>query len=384
MAGTPLRFLAPFARPAVRISREIPFLIRALQPGRGRRVVFLPAYARQGAALLRIYNLAGVLRQRGWDVHVLPCRLTLAQRRRCLGVLKPDVLVMQGTRHALNRPALFPDQTILLDMDDSDFHLPHLAASVRAAMPHVAGVIAGSRYIANWCLNAGARRAHIIWTGAPVSNDPRPPQADRPPVVAWAQSRPMDYRHEAALVRSVMHRIAARTPGTTLRLYDRCAGDDPAFAQSFETAGLKVEWQERAAYRDYLSSFDDVAVGLAPLMPDDPFCRGKSFGKVLAYLDRGVPAIVSDQGEPGAFFTQETACLCQSEEDWCAGVSGLLADAGRRQQLADAGFEIFERQLSTQAAASRVAEVLGETIRTTAPLRNTYPDAPKAFSPGRA
>lgn len=350
-----LRFLA---RPIVRGARELPVGIRSLRSGQGPTVAFLPTQGHEGASLLRIHNIAASLRARGWDVHVLHWKFTLAQRRRWLAVLAPDVVVMQGTRHPLNRPALYGDHRIVLDLDDADFHLAHLAGAVRDAMHRVAGVLAGSQYISDWCRGAGAREAHVVWTGAPVSRRPRPLQAERPPVVAWAQTRPMTYRHEADLVRAVMRRVAARHPGTTLRLYDRRSGDDPSFGRSFEAPGLTVEWHARSGYDTFLDSFDDVALGLAPLIPKDPFCRAKSFGKVLAYLDRKVAVVASDEGEPRRFFTAETGALCRTEDNWVAAVSLLLSNASTRQAMADAGFAAFQARLSTTAAADRLMQVL--------------------------
>ena len=116
---------------------------------------------------------------------VVPPTLTLAQRRWLIAAARSDVVVMQGARHALNRPALYPGEQIVLDMDDAGFHLPHLEAPVREAMPQVAAVIAGSAYVADWSRKAGAGRVDVVITGAPVSARPRPPQACRPPVVVW-------------------------------------------------------------------------------------------------------------------------------------------------------------------------------------------------------
>ena len=110
-------------RPTLHLGREAAFWARAgLQlpvQGGGPLVVFLPAYGRTGAALLRIYNIALGLRQQGWSTYVLAPKLTLAQRRRCLRILKPDVVVMQGARHALNRPEFYSGQRIVYDIDDA-------------------------------------------------------------------------------------------------------------------------------------------------------------------------------------------------------------------------------------------------------------------------
>ncbi len=356
------RVLRGLARPAVRLAREIPPQAGGLWPGPGPRLVCLPCEGRHGAALLRIYNMARGLRARGWRVLILSPRLTLAQRYRCIARLGPDLLLMQGARHALNRPDLYPAWPVAFDMDDADFHLPHLADPVRLAMPKVRLVLAGSRYVADWCRAAGAGEAHVVWTGAPVSAAPRPPQAARPPVVAWAQTRPMTYRREADMVRQVMAALSREIPAVRLRLFDRQPGDDPGFAEWFRAAGIRTEWAGKARYRDYIRLFDDVSLGFAPLSEETPFSRGKSFGKVLAMLDRHVPVIASDLGEHGAFFTGATGIVSNRLDDWMSGAARLLADPAARQTMAEAAAEAFRHRLSDTAAARRTDAILRATL----------------------
>ena len=328
------------------------------QSGQGPLAIFLPAYGPSGAARLRIFNVARDLRAFGWQTLVLPPTLNLGARKHLLARFQPDVVVMQGARHALNRPVFYPGVPIVFDMDDADFHLRHLARPVRDAMEHVAAVAAGSRYIADWCRAAGAGEVEVIWTGSPVTARPRPPQAVRGPVLAWAQTRPQTYVHEAEFVRQVTARLAAEVPGLVLRLYDRQAGDDPSFADSFRTPGLRVEWLRTASYSDYLASFDDVALGLAPLCPEAPFNRGKSFGKVLAYLDREVPVLASVAGEFPAFFTPGLGVMSNAPGTWVSEGARLLGDPAARQAMAHAARAAFERQLSARAAATRMNRLL--------------------------
>jgi hypothetical protein len=265
---------------------------------------------------------------------------------------------MQGARHALNRPAFYPGLPIVYDMDDADFHLLHLEGPVRAAMGDVDVVTAGSRYIADWCRSAGAGEVEVVWTSASASERQRPPQGTRPPVIAWAQTRPQTYQREAALVRVVTARLAAERPGLTLRLYDRQKGDDPGFAESFKADGLSVEWVKSASYRDYLASFDDVALGLAPLCPQAPFSRGKSFGKVLAYLDREVPVLASDMGEHGAFFRPGLGVLSNDPTVWVVQADRLLGDGAARARMALAARAAFEARLTTRATAHQFERIL--------------------------
>ncbi len=350
-------------RPGIRIAREA--VVRSnlvfQQSGQAPLAVFLPAYGRTGAALLRSHNVAMALRSLGWRSLVLPCKLTLAQRHRLIARADPDVLVMQGARHALNRPDLYSGVPIVYDMDDADFHLPHLAGPVREAMPHVAVVTAGSAYIADWCRGQGAR-ARVVWTGMPVSRRARPPHSRRAPVVAWAQTRPMTYRREADLVFDVMSRLVAKGVKARLRLYDRRSGDDAAFLTRFQAAGIETEWRPAMPLPEFLASLDDVALGLAPLCPKSPFSQGKSFGKILAYLDAKVPVIASDAGEHGKVFTPQSAVVSDDPAIWADRAAALLSAPDARQSMADRGFSLFQSRLSLQAAASRVAETLAEVV----------------------
>lgn len=352
-------------RPAVRSVRGLPTRVSVeleRQQGRGPRAMFLPSAGKEQSSLLRIYNISQTLRSFGWRTIVLPRTLTLLQRQRMLARFQPSVVVMQGARHALNRPEFYPDVPIVYDMDDADFHLPHLADAVRQAMPQVAGVIAGSAYVADWCQTHGVTKTEVIWTGTPVSTRRRPAQVDRPPVIAWAQTAPASYTNEADMVLDVMHRLSLRRPEVCLRLYDRRPGDDGTFLDRFKAAGIRTEWRKKALYRDYLSSFDDVALGLAPLCPDAPFSRGKSFGKVLAYVDRHVPVIASDACEHARFFGPETGVISNDPDVWFAALDRLLGDPGARQKLADAAFTQFEQRLSVIEATRRTDAVLRKYI----------------------
>ncbi|MXQ08418.1 glycosyltransferase [Alphaproteobacteria bacterium GH1-50] len=230
-------------------------------------------------------------------------------------------------------------------------------------MPGVATVIAGSRYVADWALANGAEQATVVWTGTRSLPSEPPGQEVRGLTVAWAQTRPMDYSNEAAFVARVMVRVAEAMPGVTLRLYDRREGDAADFAHGFAAPGLRVEWRPSMSYGDYLKSFEDVALGLAPLLPDAPFVRGKSFGKVLGYLERGVPVVCSDAGEHPAFFDPDTALMSNDEDVLVAGMIRLLAEPGARAEMARHARARFLDCLTSHAAAERVAKTLGALVQ---------------------
>lgn len=337
--------------------REAPLWPATFRLRDTRAVAFLPSKPRAQASLLRIYAVADALKARGWATIVLPAGLDLAQRRRLLARFAPDVVVMQGARHTLNRPGLYPGYRIAYDMDDADFHLPHLAEAVRDAMAEVDVVLAGSRYVAEWCEAQGAT-ARVVWTGTPVSPGPRPRQDARPPLVAWAQSEPVNYVLERAFVTDVMRRVARKRPGVRLRLFGRRPGDDDGILAPFHQAGVVTEWLPMMPYDRFLKALDDVAVGLSPICPENAFSRGKSFGKVLAYLDRGVPVVASDAADHPLFFTARTGILSNDPAVWAEAIDRLLGDGDARQSLADAGLGALKNRLSTEAAAREIEAIL--------------------------
>ena len=94
-------------RPGVQYIRGVSACALVMQGAFGKAPlsVFLPAYGRRESALLRIYNIASELRKLGWRSVILPSNLDLNQRLRFIDGLAPNLLVMQGVRHTLNRPA---------------------------------------------------------------------------------------------------------------------------------------------------------------------------------------------------------------------------------------------------------------------------------------
>jgi glycosyltransferase involved in cell wall biosynthesis len=218
-------------------------------------------------------------------------------------------------------------------------------------------VLAGSRYVADWC-SAQRVPARVVWTGTPPSRGQSTAQAQRGPVVAWAQSAPVDYVEERAFVADVMARVSARRPDVRLRLFGRKPEDDMGILAPFETAGVAVEWLPMMPYPRFLRALETAAVGLSPICTGSPFSRGKSFGKVLAYLDRGVPVVASDEADHALFFTRDTGILSNDPTVWADEIVRLLADPGARQAMADAGARALRERLSVEAAARHVDRAL--------------------------
>jgi hypothetical protein len=75
---------------------------------RDKEIVFFPCGNRELASSRhRVYVLGEELKRFGWGVTIAPMQLELAQRRRILKLVKPDILFIQKGRHPLNWPELY-------------------------------------------------------------------------------------------------------------------------------------------------------------------------------------------------------------------------------------------------------------------------------------
>ena len=101
-----------------------------------------------------------------------------------------------------------------------------------------------------------------------------------------------------------------------------------------------------------------MAVGLSPIVPGSVFSRGKSFGKILGYLDAGVPVICSDEADHALFFRDGTGVVSNDPVRWRAEIARLLADPAARQDMAGRARAELCRRLTLAEAARRVGAAL--------------------------
>jgi hypothetical protein len=344
-----------------RAAREAALYPRALTPKTGKRVIFFPSGGREQSSLLRAYNIAAQMDGLGWSTLVVPKHLNLRQRRRIIRLFRPDVCVLQKCRHPLNRAEYFGDVPIALDLDDADFLSDDLAGPMADVARCALGVICGSRYIQSWAEQFNAN-AQIVWTGSEQLNGPWPDHHKRAALVSWAQSDPAAYPVEFDFVVDVLTRVRAQSGPFKLRLYGWKQHADRTRIDRLNAAGIETELLGMLPYHAFLQSLRDVAVGLSPLVTQSPFSRGKSFGKVLGYLDAKVPVVCSDAADHALFFTPETGIVTNDKSQWVEAITALLAAPARRHALSEAAHARFTQHLSVAVAAAKVDKFLSALV----------------------
>lgn len=322
------------------------------------RVLFFPSSGREGASLLRAYYISDALKERGWISACVSPLIKQSARRRIIHCFCPDLLVYQQCRHPLNNGDITYGIPYVLDTDDADFYLtvPGLVERLEQTSQKAEGVIAGSRFIEAWHLQRNPNTT-VIWTGTPISQNSYPKHSDRQatghPILAWAQAKPLHYHRELDFVVRLAKELKKQGLFFKLRLYGVASEEECNILKHRVSDAVDTEFMPPMDYNNFLHSLHDVAVGLSPIATTSPFSKGKSFGKILGYLDAGVPVIASDEADHSLFFNDRNGFVSNNFKSWVEVASKWLKDPEERQRISNSAYIDFQKRLSIKAAADQ-------------------------------
>jgi Glycosyl transferases group 1 len=328
--------------------------------GLKKAVTFLSDSISGWSGELRSIALEPHLARFGWRLISVPPNLSLSQRRRIIGLDKPDLILLQQSRHPLNRPALYRDIPVVFDADDADILDSRCVDSVIECCRGSVSIIAGSRFLRDQFRIHNANVA-VVWTSTYLEHvDGSIPANQRGPVVTWAHSGPLDYVEEAKFVRNVILKLARRA-AFSFRLYGVAESrkqevDD--YLEPLRKIGLSVQTVAPMPYHAFVQSLGNVAVGLHPVCTaTNPFSQGKSFGKLLAYLAADVAIVTSNAVDHPLFFKDNVngMLLADDVDTWVERCERLINFPDLRQKIADAARADFRRRLTSVRAAELVA-----------------------------
>lgn len=337
------------------LARELAIHLQRLRlPRRDLSIVFCVDDLNNGMSSgLRGYAIAEALKDLGWRAIVIPKQLELEQRHRIIKLEKPQVLVLQSVRHPLNRVHLYPNQFCIFDLDDADFLNPALRQVVIDCAKGSQGAIAGSRYVASF-LNQYCEQVKVIWTGSkPLDHTDGLEKVD-PPVIAWACSDPFRYAEEGKLVQEILTSLPnnIHCQFWLIGVQDFNKGSD--FIQPIIDHGISCKLIPFLPYSKLLDELKKVTIGLAPLLPEEsPFSAGKSFGKVLTYLNTNAVVIASNCVDHPLFFREGVnGFLASTISEWTQAIEFLLDNPQARLGIAEKAKSDYLERLSVQACAA--------------------------------
>lgn len=267
--------------------------------------------------------------------------------------------------------ALLPKRIpYVLDYDDAVFHYydQHrnpvvrvlLAGKHPALMRGAALVVAGNKYLADFALKAGAGRVEMVPTVIDLERYPvaeREPYevATAPPCIGWIGQR-------ATASFLVPYKRLFERMSMAGRARFSAIGID---AQSLGLPMDSIAWSEQTEVESIVS-FD---IGIMPLV-NEPFARGKCGYKLIQYMACGLPVVASPVGVNCQIVEHGVnGFLAETPAQWEKALQALLADAGLRQRMGQAGRQKIEHQYSIQATGPRLAMLLKEVAKTAKGLK---------------
>jgi hypothetical protein len=329
-----------------------------------KKIVMFPWQSERGSSSSRerVYRMAIHLKALGWRVIVVPYQLSLKQRQRLLKIEKPDILFLQTIRHPLNSPELYQANHIVFDIDDADFENPAALESVIDCCTGSSMVICGSTYIRDFCLQYNDR-VHVVWTGMENQHAQYSPPSTRSNIVAWGTSNSHAYAAERAFVGKVA-KILSKRIEFELWIYGATNHSDLLkFQEEMEHIGVRCKLIAPMSFTEYHKSLESCAVGLHPISLENPFSRGKSFGKLNSYMQRGVPIVTQHALDyPEFFIDGKSAVLADGEEEWADRIEELLRQPALRDSLASNAFSAFLQELDTHTVAKKIGALLEKEL----------------------
>ena len=349
------------------IVREALLYLEILRSRKANKsIVMFPWQSELGSSSSRerVYRIAEHLKSQGWRVIIVPHQLNLTQRQRILRIENPDILLVQTVRHPLNRPALYQAKNIVFDIDDADFENPEARQDVIDCCTGSSMVTCGSKYIRDFCQKYN-KNTFVVWTGMENQSAKYSPASTRSNIVAWGTSNSLAYSQEREFVGRVAKILSSHVK---FELWVYGANNHPdlqEFKSQMEDIGVKCKLIPSMSFIEYHKSLESCAVGLHPISLENSFSKGKSFGKLNSYIQRGVPIVTQRALDyPDFFIDNHSAMLAKSEEEWAEKIEALLENPALRDQLAANAFASFLKELDTPVVAKKLNDIFEKNLLT--------------------
>jgi glycosyltransferase involved in cell wall biosynthesis len=270
----------------------------------------------------------------------------------------------------LERELPLHNRHVVFDFDDAIWRLPPWCRGTAAAAHEAAGerkiatlcglattVIAANPHLADFARQHCAA-VHVLPTVLDTDSFvPGPARTQRERlVIGWAgTSGNLHYLRPLA---PALQRLVREHP-FVLRIV--CNRVEPH--ELGELSQLPHEFVSWNAV-DEVARLQDFDVGIMPL-DDDPWARGKAGFKLVQYMACGVPFVASPVGANPATggADGEAGLYADDLAAWTERLAALLADAGLRRRLGQAGRQRAVAHFDRRRLAPQLATILREAAR---------------------
>jgi len=332
------------------------------------RLIAFPCDSWKGASGNLWGSALKEMKSQGWDIVLAPGQLELVQRHRLCKLLKPDAILFLKARTWKNHPHHFPGIPLIFLIDDADFVNPvehdHIVDCVKAA----ALTIAGNEYVADWCRQHNPSVQKIWVPHPPRATKPAIPNNERDNIIMWAPREPATYPNEAQYIAQVITKL--RQTRSDFEFWMTGCTDQAwsdAYAKPLLDLGVRVEqFGYFKDYADYLATIARCPIGLHPVLIENEYAKGKSFGKILSYIATDTAVVTDHVPDHADFFKhQHNGMLADSAQGYVDSINHLLDHPEDRARMAEQAYGDFLDQLATPIAAKALDQSIRHAINHT-------------------
>jgi glycosyltransferase involved in cell wall biosynthesis len=300
-----------------------------------------------------------------WNVILVPPQLELSQRKRLCRLLNPDVCLILKTRNYKNHPLHYKNIPTIFLIDDADFLDPSETQNVIDCTSQASLVIAANQFVADWC---SAYNNNVVKIWVPHNPQRLPNSTEnslRPNRILWAAANPKGYQLEQRLI--VDSLLALKEKRNDFQFWVTGC-DDKAWTDEFIRPLLQADIEVKThgfikSYKEYMRILASCPIGLHPICLDNPYSKGKSFGKILSYMVANTCVVTNDVPDHNEVLSHgENAMIAENCSDYADSLSHLLDNPSLRQNYTDQAYRDFLDNLATPVATQRMFDAIKSTF----------------------
>ena len=349
---------------------------------KNKRILVLPRYSRNGpSSRVRFYQFFPLIKEHGYDCTIAPffdeqyienlynhqpvniIRVLSAYYRRFSTARSIDRYDLVWLQYELLPWLPFWMEKILIrnkiplivDYDDAVFHrydqCSHkiirllLGRKISRIMRSAQVVIAGNPYLADYAIQAGARRVEILPSTVDMQRyRPVQKKAETKVKIGWVGTQRTV--HYLEILKPVFECILDKNIELVL-----IGAETPP---DLKTLPIKnIAWSEQSE----IQSIQDLDIGIMPL-PDNPFERGKCGFKLIQYMACGLPVVASPVGVNSEIVRHgENGFLAETESEWIDALRYFIEHPATRKKMGAMGHKVVESSYSLQVTAPLLLEI---------------------------
>lgn len=246
----------------------------------------------------------------------------------------------------------------MVDYDDAIFHnydrhkniiiRTLLKNKIKAVIKHAEVVVVGNGYLAQYALDAGAKKVETVPTVVDLKRYVLQSKKLKDSfVIGWIGTKSTFEKHlllikDWLLKAQHLYRVELHLIGVTQT--EVFLGDQVKL----------IPWTEDTEVA-HLSSFD---VGIMPLK-DSPWEQGKCAYKIIQYLSVGVPVIASKVGmNAEVCLPGRTGFLADTEQDFLNALKVLIHDEATRKEMGRNGRALVEKTYNLEVSSKILTNII--------------------------